>query len=301
MVAAALAGLIFAAACSRLGSTAEAAARPDSRAAPSSTSSAGLAPAASAVAPNADGSVAASAASSDPRLAAAFAALEAAAREIGPEVAGAIRARIDAAPAAFLDDLDTLLSERGLDPDRFRRVDKVAEPLPADFVPGDLVSLKGIIPLAKAGLELRKGAAEALAAMAAAARSDGVALTAGSTYRSWQYQREVFDREVKTYGEAQARRESAEPGRSQHQLGTAIDFSPIDDVFEKSPAFAWLAAHARSYGFSRSYPDGMETVTGYRPESWHWRWLGEAACRLEGDYFGGVQQYLMEFLSAYSN
>jgi len=235
----------------------------------------------------------------DPRLGQALAALDKAAAEMGAVEAAAVRSRIEASPEDFLNGLDTVLAERVLDPDRFARVDKVAPPLGSDFVPKDLVSLDGILPTARAGLSLRSAAADALSAMVRAAKADGVALVAGSSYRSWNYQKTVFDREVRTYGEETARSESAEPGRSQHQLGTALDFSPIDDSFAKSGAFAWLSGHAREFGFSRSYPDGMEKVTGYRPESWHWRWIGAAAAALEGKYFDGVQQYLIEFLSDY--
>ncbi|HUX39643.1 MAG TPA: M15 family metallopeptidase [Rectinemataceae bacterium] len=235
----------------------------------------------------------------DPRLGSALAALDKAALEMGPAVAPALRSRIEASPKDFLDTLDMVLAERARDPERFARVDKVAPPLGSTFVPADLVRLDGLLPVARSGLTMRGEAANALALMAKAARADGVTLVAGSAYRSWEYQKGVFAREVKTYGEAAAKRESAEPGRSQHQLGTALDFSPIDDIFAKSPAFRWLTAKAGAYGFSRSYPDGMESVTGYRPESWHWRWIGIDAARLERDYFSGVQQYLIEFLAAY--
>jgi len=235
----------------------------------------------------------------DPRLAAALAALDKAAPEMGPEIAAALRARIEASPKDFLDILDKVLAERARDPERFARVDKVAPPLGSTFVPADLVRLDGVLPVARSGLTMRGEAATALALMAKAAKADGITLVAGSAYRSWEYQKGVFAREVKTYGEAAAKRESAEPGRSQHQLGTALDFSPIDDVFAKSPAFRWLTAKAGAYGFSRSYPDGLEAITGYRPESWHWRWLGLDAVSLTDSYFAGVQQYFIEFITYY--
>ncbi|HUX38905.1 MAG TPA: M15 family metallopeptidase [Rectinemataceae bacterium] len=238
-------------------------------------------------------------AAADPRFAVALEALDRAASDMGAAEAASIRSRIEASPKAFLSGLDTVLAERSIDPGRFARVDKVAPPLGADFVPGDLVSLDGLIRTARKGLALRRGAAEALATMVKAAKEDGVELVAGSTYRSWEYQKGVFAREVKTYGEAVARSESAEAGRSQHQLGTALDFSPIDDIFATTAAFRWLSAKAGAYGFSRSYPEGMESITGYRPESWHWRWLGSAAVSLTDSYFDGVQQYFIEFIDKF--
>lgn len=243
-------------------------------------------------------SVAAVAAIADPRLAPALEALGRATPSLGPAVAASIRGHIEADPKGFLPLLDSVLAERGADPWRFARADKVAPPLPSGFEPPDLVALDGKkVAIAKDGLKLRREVLAALAAMTAAARTEGLKLVVGSTYRSWAYQKAVFAREVAAYGEAQARRESAEAGRSQHQLGTVVDFSPIDEAFASRPEFAWLSARAAGFGFSRSYPEGMEAVTGYRSESWHWRWIGTAATKLQKDYFGDVQQYLLLFLS----
>jgi D-alanyl-D-alanine carboxypeptidase len=103
---------------------------------------------------------------------------------------------------------------------------------------------------------------------------------------------------VKTYGQEMADRESARPGASQHQLGTAIDFGSITDAFAETRAGRWLVAHAWEYGFSLSYPQGYEGITGYRYESWHYRFITKAGVLLQRRYFGDVQQYLLEFLDA---
>ena len=101
---------------------------------------------------------------------------------------------------------------------------------------------------------------------------------------------------MKTYGQETADRESARPGASQHQLGTAIDFGSITDAFARTRAGKWLFAHAGEYGFSLSYPQGYEGITGYRYESWHYRYVTKAGVLLQRKYFGDIQQYLMEFL-----
>jgi D-alanyl-D-alanine carboxypeptidase len=101
---------------------------------------------------------------------------------------------------------------------------------------------------------------------------------------------------VKELGRPQAEMLSAMPGHSQHQLGEAIDFGSITDAFAQTKASRWLSANARRFGFSLSFPKGMTDVTGYGWESWHYRYIGKAAAALEGQYFGGVQQYLMLFL-----
>jgi D-alanyl-D-alanine carboxypeptidase len=143
---------------------------------------------------------------------------------------------------------------------------------------------------------LRGIAADALGEMAAAAASEGLILTVGSAYRSAAYQAQVYEREVKTYGQEAADRESARPGFSQHQLGLVMDFAPIDDAFAKTPASQWLLRNAGRFGFSLSFPDGYEEVTGYRWESWHYRYVGRDLAAFIDSYFGGIQQYALRFL-----
>ncbi len=149
--------------------------------------------------------------------------------------------------------------------------------LGADDVPPDLVALNGFpLSVSRDDLSLRKAIMPEVLALASAARADGLTLLFSSSYRSYDYQKGVYEREVKTYGQEAADRESAHPGASQHQLGTAIDFGSITDAFAATRAGRWLAAHAEEYGFSLSYPRGYEEVTGYRWESWHYRYIGKA-------------------------
>lgn len=191
-----------------------------------------------------------------------------------------------------------VLAEMERDPNLLRRVDKTVA-LPSDFVPSDLVSLDGSAPFvtSKRQMQLRSPARDALVRMAKAARADGVTLVVSSTYRSYSYQKGVFERNVREMGKAEAERVSAPPGMSQHQLGTAIDFGSITDEFATTAQSQWLAAHAASYGFTLSFPKGMEPVTGYMWESWHYRYISPPAAELQNRYFLGAQQYLIEFLS----
>jgi D-alanyl-D-alanine carboxypeptidase len=133
--------------------------------------------------------------------------------------------------------------------------------------------------------------------MDSAARADGAPLLYSSSYRSYDYQAEVYARAVEKDGQAQADRESARPGSSQHQLGTVIDFGSITDAFAGTKQGRWLAAHAWEYGFSLSYPDGYEPVTGYKHESWHYRYITKPAARLQREFFGDIQQYMLAFLN----
>jgi D-alanyl-D-alanine carboxypeptidase len=203
--------------------------------------------------------------------------------------------------AAFLADLEAALrADAARSGGLLTLVDK-RNPISADSSPPDLVPLaKGRHYVAsREGLSLRAEAEGALERMARAALADGVTLVASSTYRSYEYQKKVYDRNVREMGEAAASRESAKPGQSQHQLGTAVDFGSITDDFAGTKAGRWLAAHAGEYGWSLSFPQGLESVTGYRWESWHYRYVGVEATALAERWFGGVQQYMIEFVDAW--
>jgi len=195
-------------------------------------------------------------------------------------------------PAFFMEFFELL----NQDPYTYFLVDK-KNPLPDRYEPQDLVTLgAGVYRVSRDNLELRKIAADALEEMARAAAAEGITLTVGSAYRSFTYQTIVYDREVKTYGKETADRQSAQPGKSQHQLGMVVDFSPIDDAFAETPASRWLQKNAGRFGWSLSFPDGYEEVTGYRWESWHYRYVGRDLAAFIDTYFEGIQQYALQFI-----
>jgi D-alanyl-D-alanine carboxypeptidase len=109
----------------------------------------------------------------------------------------------------------------------------------------------------------------------------------------------LYNRAVQNYGQEVADRESAQPGKSQHQLGLTLDFSPISDSFAETPAAKWLVQNASRYGWSLSYPDGYEEITGYRWESWHYRYVGKELAAFIDNYFDGIQQYALQFIQAW--
>ncbi|MDR2740727.1 MAG: M15 family metallopeptidase [Treponema sp.] len=211
--------------------------------------------------------------------------------------------RVDAAAAegpAFILDLLTCL---GGDPFLWVLADKT-HPLPEGYAPEDLVDLSGgSYEVNRRGHRLRQAAADSLEEMAAAARADGVTLIVSSAYRSYEYQVEVYARNVTEMGREAADRESARPGYSQHQLGLVADFGAEDgsigDHFAQTPAGRWMAANAGGFGWSLSFPQDMEAVTGYRWESWHYRYVGRDLSAFIDAYFDGIQQYALQFIHAW--
>lgn len=154
--------------------------------------------------------------------------------------------------------------------------------LPENYEPTDLVdpnvrfTFKEKIEKRK----MRKEAAEALEKMFAGAEKDGVYLAGVSAYRSHKTQTAVFNRYVKKDGEEKAKTYSAVPGHSEHETGLAIDVSGSDgrcaaeDCFAGTKEAEWLAKHAPEYGFIIRYPEGKESITGYKYEPWHIRYVG---------------------------
>ena len=212
-------------------------------------------------------------------------------------LSGKIMENIAGNPAFILD----LLSVMEGDPYLRLLVDK-QHSLPSGYEPQDLVELAdGSYKAGRKGLMLRKAAADALEEMAQVAKAQGVTLTASSAYRSYRYQEEVYSRNVREMGQQAADRESARPGHSQHQLGLIIDFGSIDDSFAKTSEGKWIAANARRFGWSISYPDGYEDVTGYRWESWHYRYVGRDLAAFINNYFEDIQQYALRFIYEWEN
>ena len=170
--------------------------------------------------------------------------------------------------------------------------------LPKGYAPRDIVPLvkNAAYGISRNDLSLRAPAERALREMALAAQKDGAPLVASSSYRSYEYQVQVYERNVRLMGAAAADRESAQPGKSQHQLGTVIDFGSITDDFAQTAAGKWLAARAGEYGWSLSFPDGYEAVTGYRWECWHYRYIGVEAARFQKKWFSDIQQFTLEFI-----
>ena len=212
------------------------------------------------------------------------------------------RTLILASTEDFIKDLEMVLSNED---ETLVLVDKT-HPLPVGYVPPELVKLDGNNPatgtsasyvISRNDLSLTPETEKILEVMASDAREEGITLVVSSTYRSYDYQKSIYERNVRLYGQEVTDRESARAGHSQHQLGTAIDFGSITDDFEYTKPGQWLFANAKKYGFSLSFPKGMEPVTGYRYECWHYRYIGVNACNLQEKWFDDVQQYMLEYIN----
>lgn len=198
----------------------------------------------------------------------------------------------------FLTDLANVLAN---DTDNLFIIADKQHFLDPDYEPADLITLPKGKPYAinRSNLFLRQPVEQALVIMAEQAKIDGITLLVSSTYRSYDYQKMIYERNVREMGKEAADRESAAPGTSQHQLGVAIDFGSISDDFATTKAGIWMKQNAHNFGFSLSFPEEYESVTGYRWESWHYRYIGTTATAFQKKWFNDIQQYMIEFIHAW--
>lgn len=150
-------------------------------------------------------------------------------------------------------------------------------PLPADYVPDDLVPIP-TPPATREGLRLRAPALASLLEMVQAAEEDGLTLRVVSGYRSFGYQKRLYERARTRHGPDQ--RWVAAPGESEHQLGTAVDLADgalrhvLDPSFATCAEGRWVEAHAVAFGFVITYTEESAAASGILPEPWHVRYLG---------------------------
>ena len=155
--------------------------------------------------------------------------------------------------------------------------------LSQEYVPQDLVRPNIAFSFGDEDIEksyLRKEAALALEEMFGDAAEVGIELFAVSGYRSYERQNSNFQNNVNRLGEDEAIRVSASPGNSEHQTGLAMDISSrsadllLTQKFGETVEGKWLMDNAHHYGFILRYPEGLEDITGYIYEPWHYRYVG---------------------------
>ncbi|MGN0974130.1 MAG: D-alanyl-D-alanine carboxypeptidase family protein [Bacilli bacterium] len=130
--------------------------------------------------------------------------------------------------------------------------------LPSDYNPG-----------------LQKVAKDAYDRLAGDAKNNGYDIPLVSGFRSYETQKTIYNNYVSIYGEKETDTFSAKPGHSEHQTGLAMDVGKIDDDYGDTREGIWLKENAHKYGFIIRYPKGKESITGYKYEPWHIRYLGE--------------------------
>lgn len=147
--------------------------------------------------------------------------------------------------------------------------------LTKDFEPEDLVSIdeKYAADDTQAGSRI---AVNAFIQMYKAAKKEGYGLVINSSYRSYEDQEDICDTYRELYGENYVKNYVAMPGFSEHQTGLSFDIGSTDtNVFADSDEYEWVQENAHKYGFIQRFPTKYESITGFRAEPWHYRYVGK--------------------------
>ena len=144
--------------------------------------------------------------------------------------------------------------------------------LPSTYVPDDLVAAQGC-----GTPTLIQEAAQAYELMCQEVTKAGFVMMQDNAYRSYAEQASLYASYLKSFGQTYADTVAARPGFSEHQTGLAVDLTAGEGssgLFVTTKTYLWLIEHCTDYGFILRYPKGKEAVTGYRFESWHYRYVG---------------------------
>ena len=131
--------------------------------------------------------------------------------------------------------------------------------------------------------QMREEAAAALEEMFAACKEEtGITLISISGYRSYGKQSNIYNRKLRSVKRdvAKAQEYVAPPGASEHQLVLAMDIGQknkahLSDKFADTPGGQWAYENCWRFGFILRYGKDWEEVTGYKYESWHFRYVGK--------------------------
>ena len=169
--------------------------------------------------------------------------------------------------------------------------------LPKNYVPNNLVSLD---QYAKKGISLNSVAYDNFKKMANDAyKEDNLKLRIVSSYRSFKYQENLYNKYLKYETQEIVDTYSARAGFSEHQTGLAID---IDNEmlsynkFHLTQEFTWMMKNAYKYGFILRYPLGKEKITGYKYEPWHYRYVGKKISTYIHNHNITYEEYYYEFI-----
>ncbi len=130
---------------------------------------------------------------------------------------------------------------------------------------------------------MRPEAAEALREMFQARKEEtGCQLLSISGFRSYAKQEGIYNRKLRSVKRdvAKAQEYVAPPGASEHQLGLAMDIGQrnkphLNDKFADTEGGKWAQENCWRFGFILRYGKEWEDVTGYKYESWHFRYIGK--------------------------
>lgn len=167
--------------------------------------------------------------------------------------------------------------------------------LTKNYVPNNLVPINP--DYARSGMSLVKEAKEAFEKLSQDAKQDNMMIFAISSYRSYDYQLNLYNTYVAADGKKAADTYSARAGFSEHQTGLVVDvydgITPYTS-FEETKEFKWMQENAYKYGFILRYPKDKVKITGYQYESWHYRYVGKKIAKIIKEANLSLEEYYVK-------
>lgn len=168
--------------------------------------------------------------------------------------------------------------------------------LAKDFEPDNLVKIDEEYASSD-DMKTSKIALNAFIKMYKDAKKEGYELIINSAYRSYQDQEEINETYKNLYGQSYVDKYVAKPGFSEHQTGLCFDIgSRKSNVFANSKEYEWMLENAYKYGFILRFPKKYESVTGFRAEPWHYRYVGTKIAKYIDENGTTLEEYYAMFL-----
>lgn len=142
--------------------------------------------------------------------------------------------------------------------------------LSSNYIPKKLVNIKNT------NIKIQKKVNTKLKKLLKKAQKENIILIPFSAYRSYEYQKKLYENYLKKEKQEIVDTYSARPGHSEHQTGLALDIRSKNLTDRLTPKdYKWLTKNAYKYGFIIRYPKNKTTITGYKEEPWHLRYIGK--------------------------
>lgn len=140
-----------------------------------------------------------------------------------------------------------------------------------------------------------------------ACRAAGMHPAVCSSYRTLEYQEDLYQNRIERYLEEGYSEEDAirlagnsvaVPGTSEHQLGLALDIVDnrnwrLDESQAEMPTQKWLMENSWRYGWILRYPNEKSAITGIIYEPWHYRYVGKEIAKEIYELDMCLEEYLM--------
>ena len=200
--------------------------------------------------------------------------------------------------SSFYDDAETLTVT-----DKFTVLVNKKRQLPAEYLPSDLTEITG--EYRDSNQPLVKEAQQAFETMAKAySKEHEIPIISYNGYISYADQNALYNSRLSQLDNDASELDKmlGKAGFDEHQTGLSVNITEKGTIiydFEETDACQWVKDNCQDYGFILRYPKDKDYLTGYRANSYQYRYVGEAAAKLIKQYGWCYEEYYYLFVEAY--